>query len=142
MHLYCTGFLSVRQFFVDEEDHADVWQNMEQVWGHPFVKTPDAFIPHGLTDTIQRSCVLRMAILQSCTNNLKQKEFITYNCTNWLKISLSKEGSHFRPTKGNFLARNQPFRLKSGPREANKGAMWAADKKVPRPCFKRVFYKV
>ncbi len=68
-----SSFLSVSQFFVDEEDHADVWQNMEQVWSHPFVKTPDAFIPNGLADAVQRSWVLGVAILQSCTDNLEQK---------------------------------------------------------------------
>ena len=63
--------LFVGQFFVDEEDHTDVGQDMKEVRSDALVQTPDTFIPHGLTHAVKGTRVVGVAILKAGTNNLK-----------------------------------------------------------------------
>jgi hypothetical protein len=42
---------------------------------------------------------------------------------------------HIQPTKDNFLARNQTFWLRSGPRDAYKYVIWPADENSCTPLF-------
>ena len=45
---------------------------MEEVGRHALVQTPDPLVPHGLADAVDGARVLRMAILKTSPNNLKQ----------------------------------------------------------------------